>query len=94
MSNFERFIKEIYNIWCKPKSDFRAILFSPRHDFDEIDDIENNFIFTTPNRLYLYSRSNKKEIQIYDYQLEKYRIKDNVIILKLKNENKEIGFEL
>lgn len=90
--NFKTFIKDIYSIWQNPKSDFRAILYSPRNDFDEIEDIEYSFIFTIPNRVYLFSRKTKEEIQVYDHQLQNYKFENDMLILNL--DNKEIRFQL
>ena len=57
------------------------------HGFSDIKDIDAYVDLYNPDMLYLKSRVNDQEIQIYQWDLKEYRIEEDLISIECKNGN-------
>lgn len=90
---FKKLIIDVYNIRNQSEH-ISGIIYSATNStgFSEITDIEGYVNNCSPSMLYLKSKATDNEVDIYDYDIEDYKIKNsqNMIYILLKSKG-EVG---
>lgn len=100
---FKQLILDAYKEWNKPERIFTKETFGitatyksfwgtifgaiSRDSFQDITDIEKYMEIANPDMFMLNSRVTNQEVEIYEWQLQDYKIEDDKLILKLKNKD-------